>query len=266
MATVYTDYQPYRNNEPATLLTKLSLSGQRQSYSDSFSFATERGSAILRKLLLLLLLISLGPHGSTEVPWRRFFDDTRMTDIERRFGDDGVQRVLEMKTFIEGTIGEDITAGQKLEAVNAFFNRVPFVSDQEHWGQPDYWATPLEFVASGGGDCEDFSIAKFFVLRVFGVPAEELRLMYAKALSLNQAHMVLLYLESPDAMPKVLDNLNGEVLPGNERPDLVPVYSFNGEGLWRARAFDKGVRLKRGESGVDLWQDLVVRMSIEVGE
>ena len=50
----------------------------------------------------------------------------------------------------------------RLAAVNGFFNqRVAFRDDIEVWGQIDYWATPLELLDKGAGDCEDYAIAKY---------------------------------------------------------------------------------------------------------
>lgn len=119
-----------------------------------------------------------------------------------------------------------------LTRVNQFLNKVPYVEDGEHWGMPDYWATPAESVASSGADCEDFSIAKYFLLKELGVPVSKLRMIYVKATKLNQAHMVLAYYPSPSADPLVLDNLEDTVRPASQRNDLVPVYSFNDEELW----------------------------------
>ncbi|MBY6187329.1 transglutaminase-like cysteine peptidase [Marinobacter hydrocarbonoclasticus] len=214
---------------------------------------------IVLALLLSLPLLADSPSNQ----WRRFFSPQRLDALEARFGAEGRKRAEALAAFIETEQGVERPIDERLQRVNDHFNRMTFVDDQTHWGQPDYWATPLEFVGSGGGDCEDFAIAKYFTLRVLGVEAEQMRLTYAKAVTLNQAHMVLTFLPEPGAMPLVLDNLDPAIRPGNERPDLVPVYSFNGEGLWRARAFDQGVRLKSGESGVDLWQDLVERITIE---
>ncbi|MBY5993202.1 transglutaminase-like cysteine peptidase [Ferrimonas balearica] len=214
--------------------------------------------------MIALVLLSLPLWGDdATAKWRRYFAPQRLDALAERFGEAGRTRAQSLEAFLEAQLDEALTTEQKLERVNDYFNGYDFIDDQTHWGQADYWATPLEFVASGGGDCEDFTIAKYFALRVLGVPAAEMRLMYAKSVTLNQAHMVLIFLERPGAMPRVLDNLDGTIKLGSERPDLVPVYSFNGEGLWRARAFDSGVRLKSGESGVDLWQDLVSRMTIE---
>ena len=65
--------------------------------------------------------------------------------------------------------------------VNRVLNRVPFVEDAVHWGEEDYWATPAESMASNGADCEDYTIAKYFLLKELGVPIARLRLTYVKS-------------------------------------------------------------------------------------
>ncbi|WP_245595538.1 MULTISPECIES: transglutaminase-like cysteine peptidase [Ferrimonas] len=214
-------------------------------------------------IILVLLASSVGAEPLPQ--WRAFFAPDRLARVEQHFGAEGVAEVMKLHDFIDARLQLSLPAAAHLKPVNDYFNQYRFVSDQRHWQQADYWATPFEFVASGGGDCEDFSLAKFFTLRVLGMPSVRMRLMYAKALELNQAHMVLTYLEQEQAMPLVLDNLNKTILPGDQRPDLLPVYSFNGEGLWRARAFDQGVRLKQGENGILLWQELLERLAAGEG-
>ncbi|MCP3888427.1 MAG: sulfate adenylyltransferase [Desulfobulbaceae bacterium] len=147
----------------------------------------------------------------------------------------------------------------KLDQVNRFFNRFEFISDYSHWGTRDYWATPLEFIASGGGDCEDFSFAKYFTLKALGISDKKLNLTYVKALQLNQAHMVLTYFASPGAEPLILDNLTDEIEPASTRSDLLPVYSFNATGLWLAKQRGKG-KLVGKSSKLERWQSLLERM------
>ncbi len=120
-----------------------------------------------------------------------------------------------------------------LQIVNDAINRqVKWVDDNTHWGMEDYWATPAESVGSAGGDCEDFSIAKYYLLKELGVPLERLRITYVRALKLNgQAHMVLAYYATPDADPMILDNLDARVKSASQRDDLEPVYSFNDDEL-----------------------------------
>jgi len=152
---------------------------------------------------------------------------------------------------------------QKLEVVNRFFNKnIWFVSDIKHWGVQDYWATPMETLATLGGDCEDFTIAKYFTLRELGVPDDRLRLTYVRAIRLNQPHMVLAYYPTPSSDPLILDNLIDRIEPGSRRTDLIPVYSFNGTNLWRAKQFGEGREV--GSSGAVLkWRNLVERMRKE---
>jgi len=147
----------------------------------------------------------------------------------------------------------------KLKVVNDFFNSFTYRSDADEVGRQDYWMTPIEFIQRGGGDCEDYSIAKYFTLEAMGVSAEKLRITYVKAIKLNVAHMVLAYYKTPEAEPLVLDNLIPEIKPASQRTDLRPVYSFNGRGLWLARQRGQGRRIS-GSDRISVWRDLNSRM------
>lgn len=141
----------------------------------------------------------------------------------------------------------------RLETVNTWFNRrVLFRTDDETWGEADHWASPLELLGKGQGDCEDYAIAKYFSLIAVGTPVARLRLVYVRAQIAGndaQAHMVLAYYPQPDAEPLILDNLVSSVRPASRRPDLTPVFSFNSEGLWQGvgaqSAGDPQARLSR---------------------
>jgi predicted transglutaminase-like cysteine proteinase len=150
---------------------------------------------------------------------------------------------------------------RQLEEVNYFFNRrVPFRNDDQHWGKIDYWATPYEALGTNGGDCEDYVIAKYYTLSKIGVDVSKLRITYVKAVRLNQAHMVLTYFPTPDAIPLVLDNLINQIRPASKRPDLDPVYSFNANGMWLDKMKGQGILLG-DPNKLDLWTDLRIRMN-----
>jgi predicted transglutaminase-like cysteine proteinase len=160
-------------------------------------------------------------------------------------------------------------AEDKLRRVNEFFNRrMIFAEDMEVWGQSDYWATPMEFLAKGKGDCEDFTIAKYFTLINAGVTDEQLRLVYVKARiggpnsSIVQAHMVLAFYPSPNAEPLVLDNLITDIRPASRRPDLTPVFSFNSQGIWQG-AGGADPKSAGGIGRLSRWQDLLRRAGLE---
>jgi predicted transglutaminase-like cysteine proteinase len=151
---------------------------------------------------------------------------------------------------------------QRLQVVNQFFNhQIRYAEDIDVWRVEDYWATPIEMLWKGQGDCEDYAIAKYFSLRHLGIPADKLRITYVKALVQNRAHMVLTYYSSPQAMPLVLDSLMDEIKFANQRQDLLPVYSFNAEGLWlTGGAGDKKV----GDSKrLSRWQEVLTKMTAE---
>jgi predicted transglutaminase-like cysteine proteinase len=127
----------------------------------------------------------------------------------------------------------------KLVHINDFINNnIAYEEDIVIWGQGDYWATPLEMIGQGRGDCEDFAIIKYISLRLAGIANNKLRLVYAKARldgldgPVWVAHMVLAYYATPSAEPLVLDNLNSAILPASHREDLRPVFSFNSDGIF----------------------------------
>jgi len=120
----------------------------------------------------------------------------------------------------------------------------------------------MQMLTSNGGDCEDFSIAKYFTLREMGIPAERMRLTYVKALELNQAHMVLTYFPTPESDPLVLDNLLTEIRPASDRKDLLPVYSFNGNSLWLAKSRGNGQRIGNANR-LSRWNEVIARINEE---
>lgn len=141
---------------------------------------------------------------------------------------------------------------------NSFWNRVPYFSDKKHWGKDDYWATPIETLASNGGDCEDYSIGKYFTLKELGIPIQKLRIVYVRALNWNEPHMVLAYYPEPDADPLILDNMSAEILPASKRTDLDPVFSFNDDDLWIQAGTSSGK-----SNQIRLWRDLLEKMGRE---
>ncbi len=183
--------------------------------------------------------------------------ETLLASAESQYGSSSKRRLLSWQQLVrEDTATTDI---EKLNKVNTFFNRLRFVSDDINWGKSDYWATPIEFLSKGAGDCEDYSLAKYFTLKALGVPESKLNMTYVKAVKLNQAHMVVTYYAQPNAVPLVLDSLITEIQLATERKDLLPVYSFNGASLWLAKSRGKGQKVGSSDR-LKRWQNLLARM------
>jgi predicted transglutaminase-like cysteine proteinase len=181
--------------------------------------------------------------------------------IDEEHGEYARRRVIYWQQLIRS--GSQHTDLEKLRLANDFFNELEFINDAEHWGKEDYWATPLQTLVTNGGDCEDFSIAKYFTLLEMGISPERMRLTYVKALRLNQAHMVLTYFPAPDAEPLVLDNLDTEIRPANKRTDLQPVYSFNVDGLWLAKSRAGESKHVGKSTRLSPWRDVIARINSE---
>jgi len=210
-----------------------------------------------RWIALLLVLATAIPVYTGE-PF--VITERTLRQAEEQYGSSARKRLLAWQDIMRSQYNDDLT---KLEKVNRFFNKIPFINDINHWGVEDYWATPTEFLASDGGDCEDFAIAKYFSLISLGIAESQLALTYVKALRLNMAHMVLTYYPAPDMEPLVLDNLVDAIEPSSKRTDLLPVYSINGSGLWVAKQRGRGERVGDG-SRLTRWQDLLTRMTKEL--
>jgi predicted transglutaminase-like cysteine proteinase len=206
-------------------------------------------------LLCALLGWSLAP---------RAWDADAMLRAAQAQGPQALAGAKALQTLLSGLTGADEAA--KLGAVNQFFNRrILFASDAEVWGQQDYWASPLEMLGKGRGDCEDYVIGKYFSLLAVGVPVAKLRLVYVRAQiggpgGVLEAHMVLAYYAEPGAEPAILDNLISDIRPASRRPDLEPVFSFNSEGLWQGTgattAGDPVARLSR-------WREVLAKARAE---
>jgi len=179
-----------------------------------------------------------------------------------RYGAKGGERVTAWLQLLQEDRG--MAEADQLASVNDFWNRRVIQSeDQVVWGVPDYWATPLEALGKGAGDCEDYVIGKYFSLIKLGVPTSKLRFVYVRARvggpeSTEQvAHMVLGYYPTPNAMPLVLDSLVSGILPASQRRDLVPIFSFNAEGVYvdgkQAAPVDR----------IGRWRNLLQRMERE---
>lgn len=186
---------------------------------------------------------------------------------ERQFGTGARQRLVGWQAFVRETAAPGESARQSgedrlLRAVNRFFNRIPSVLDVRHWGVEDYWATPSESLASNGADCEDYAMAKYFTLKELGVPISRLRLVYAKTSQSRDAHLVLAYYPNPSADPLILDNLVGSIQSASDRPDLIPVYTFNDDDLLWPQAGAPTIRL--ASTSNRKWKDVLDKLQAEL--
>lgn len=122
-----------------------------------------------------------------------------------------------------------LTPMEQITAVNRYFNRWPYRLDIDVYGVSDYWATPGEFLKLSG-DCEDYSISKYYALRKLGFPVDDMRIVLLKDNIRNISHAVLAVKMEDESY--ILDNMSDLVLSHLKYEHYVPQYSVNEFYRW----------------------------------
>lgn len=121
--------------------------------------------------------------------------------------------------------------GRQIEAVNAWVNaRIRFTDDRVAYGAADHWASAAQSLRKARGDCEDYAIAKMQLLKLLGVPAEDLYLVIAHDLVRRADHAVLVIRNGQGF--QVLDNATDRLVDAAERNDFRPMLTYNSRGSW----------------------------------
>lgn len=190
-----------------------------------------------------------------------YINHDTINKLAKTYGENAKKRASALNSLMAEL--KNASESEKLRRVNDFFNMIRWTDDMSVWGKKDYWATRMEFLGKGAGDCEDYVVAKYFTLKQLGVSTKKLYFTYVKALKYNQAHMVLSYYESPKSVPLILDNINGRIQVATQRKDLLPIYSFNGDALYIAKQEGLGQVVPGGNKKNPKWLELADRMKKE---
>lgn len=134
---------------------------------------------------------------------------------------------LELHTFLA-----DMDMPEKLRYVNSYFNKFPFMDDDSNWGGP-YWATPREFLTKGGGDCEDYSIAKYYALKALGVPPADMFITVVGYPEKKGMHAILVVIDGENFY--VLDNLKKDTVYKNSTDKAFYVRQYYNESLAKSQ-------------------------------
>jgi len=187
-------------------------------------------------LLTLFAVVAVGTTSSFYVPQKE------LNAFKSKYDDRAVKRLKGLLSLMDKV--QHLSESKKVIEVNKFFNQLTYRSDIKNWGKKDYWASRLEFLGVGRGDCEDYAVAKFLTLIQVGVPEKKLFLTYVKATGFAEsAHLVVSYYKKAGTVPFVLDNYKKKIVPATKRKDLIPVYSFTANDLYLQRQKGLGKRV-----------------------
>jgi len=173
-----------------------------------------------------------------------FVPEKHIATLNKAYGKQVVRRLNSLLIMMDEMVAKP--EEKIIVAVNRFFNQMEFSPDITTWQKKDYWASRLEFLGKGRGDCEDFAVAKFLTMIQLGVPRQKLFLTYVKVVGYpDDAHLVVTYYQEPGAVPFVLDNYDKRILRATQRKDLIPVYSFTANDLYLQKQQGLGKRVNR---------------------
>jgi predicted transglutaminase-like cysteine proteinase len=134
-------------------------------------------------------------------------------------------RFIELVELAQTRTGRD-----RLDLVNRAVNSaIRYSTDLVQHGVIDLWSSPLASLASGRGDCEDYAIAKYFVLRSAGVAASDLRIVLVRDLDTREYHAVVAARQDTDWL--VLDNRRMTLLDGDAIQRLQLLFTVDSQGV-----------------------------------
>ena len=141
--------------------------------------------------------------------------------------------------------GEALPREKQVRLVNRYVNRKRYNEDRRkivrnengRLSIPSHWATLLEFLEKGG-DCEDFTTAKYLLLRHFGFSAEDMRIVVVYDRS-HRSHHAVLAMRLDAETTWVLDTDN-RIYRSRRPRGYRYVYAVNEVGIW-----DHDIRVPR---------------------
>ena len=105
------------------------------------------------------------------------------------------------------------------------------VSDIAQHGQIDVWTSPLATLARGGGDCEDYAIAKFVALGRAGIAPDDLRVVVLHDSIRGEDHAVAA--ARLDGRWLMLDNRRMAMVADADIRNLRPTFAIGQHGVMK---------------------------------
>ena len=137
---------------------------------------------------------------------------------------------------LERLRGQD--ADSIASAVDKYVNRaLKYQYDQDQYCTDNYWATPSQTIASKRGDCEDYAILKYFLLRHLDVPDSAINVIGVSTSRENVFldHAVLM-INPQKSTAAVAEDYSAKSVSKNDASDLRPFSATGYLGLARFNA------------------------------
>ncbi|MBB5055176.1 putative transglutaminase-like cysteine proteinase [Afipia massiliensis] len=118
----------------------------------------------------------------------------------------------------------------RIETANRLINTaIRYMSDLAQHAAIDVWSAPLASLGTGRGDCEDYAIAKYIVLREAGVSDQDLRILLVRDRKAREDHAVLTV--RTGGTWTVLDNRSSALARDSELLHFTPLFVLDNSGV-----------------------------------
>ena len=173
-------------------------------------------------------------------------DDVLLSKAEKKYNLFAKNRFIDIDTTLLKEL-KNAKEIKKLNVVNTWVNQIRYASDKKVYKKNDYWATLYQFVGKNKGDCEDYTISKYYILKSLGVDPHRMKfayVIYKNRRGKKISHMVLVYLKKLKPKSRddilILGNNNRRVLPASKRPDITKVIKMiNGDTGAKSKKWKK---------------------------
>lgn len=144
----------------------------------------------------------------------------------------GEKYISRVSIGLEQFLGEDEFPARfgdletDLEKLNQSINDiVQYTPDTKLYGKPDHWANFEEISQNLAGDCEDYALLKYWVLRKAGIPAESMHVLVFYDQIVRIHHAVLVVKDEDKEF--ILDNRTDRLFELNRMTDILPNMAIN---------------------------------------
>ena len=182
----------------------------------------------------------LVPSGEISAKWRevqsRIFADEETIAACRSNESTCSQAARRFLSIVK--LGRKHEGRARLGSLNRAVNMaIKPASDWAQYGYDDYWASPLQTLGSGAGDCEDYAIVKYAALRELGVSADDLRVVIVRDDKRLTEHAVVAVRYERKWL--VLDNRTMAILNAEDAPNYRPLFALNSTRALAVAAVDR---------------------------
>jgi predicted transglutaminase-like cysteine proteinase len=177
------------------------------------------------------LLPILKPHGEMAAKWSelqtRIVTDEKAIAICRSDESACSQAALRFLSIVD--LGRKGEGRGRLGWINRAVNMsIRPASDWSQYGYADFWASPLQTLGSGAGDCEDYAIVKYAVLRELGIASDDLRLVIVQDEQRQTGHAIVAVRFEQRWL--VLDNRTMAILDAEDVQHYRPIIALDQQG------------------------------------